>query len=160
MLDSLSLAAASTLAKIVLDKFYAGAGQKLEETAKHLGEAAVAKVNEKIKQLGSLIWQRCFKGKPQDVAQLPEQAAQGNESELHKLAEYLSKVLEQNDEFTAQVKQLAGEIHQVVFEMKDINAQNVQQNFDRQNTQVNAPNTNVINIGEGSTVHLGIPSQG
>ncbi|MEO0827681.1 MAG: hypothetical protein AAFX95_19505 [Cyanobacteria bacterium J06639_16] len=145
MLDALSLAAATAIAKIVLDKFYEGAGKKLEDSATKLGEAAVAKVNEKVQQLGNVIWQRCFKGKPTDVAQLPEQAAKPEaEAERQKLLDYLGSVLDRDNDFTQEVKQLAGEIHQVVFEMKDINAKNVQQVFGGQGLQVNDSKAPII----------------
>ncbi|MEM9165226.1 MAG: hypothetical protein AAGC54_19450 [Cyanobacteria bacterium P01_F01_bin.4] len=145
MLEPLSLAAATAIAKIVLDKFYDGAGKKLEETATELGSAVVEKAKDKIQQLGQLIWQRCFKGKPADVAQLPEQAAKSNaESEQQKLSEYLGKVLNQDDEFTTQIKQLASEIHQVIVTMEDVNARNVLQNFGDQGLQVNDPKAPVI----------------
>ncbi|WP_346293076.1 hypothetical protein [Sphaerothrix gracilis] len=157
MLEPLSLAAATVIAQIVLDKFYEGAGKKLEATATQLGEAAVTKVNEKVQQLGQLVWQRCFKGKP-GVNQRLESAAKGSKADLEVLQGYLetelAKTPEPNDPFAAQVKELAGELHQVIVKMEDVNAQNVQQNFDRQNTQVNAPHTNVYNVGDGSTVHF------
>ncbi|MGD1857304.1 MAG: hypothetical protein ACFB2W_23970 [Leptolyngbyaceae cyanobacterium] len=144
-MEAITLAAATALAKIVLDKFFDGAGQKLEETAVNLGGTVVEKANAKILQLGNLIWQRCFKGKPDGVAELPEQAAQsGAEAEQQKLADYLNKVLEQEDDFTKEVKQIAGELHQVMFEMKDINARNVQQVMGGQGLQVNDSNAPVI----------------
>lgn len=155
MLEALSLAAATALAKIVLDKFFEGAGQKLEATATELGETVVAKANAKIMQLGELIWQRCFKGK--DVDKRLEAAAQGSEPDTQVIQEYVHNALEADSSFAEQAKQIADEIHQVVFEMKDVNAENVQQNFDRQNTQVNAPGTNVYNVGDGSTVYFGTP---
>ncbi|MEO1589866.1 MAG: hypothetical protein AAFU71_01105, partial [Cyanobacteria bacterium J06632_22] len=135
MLETLSLAAATAIAKVVLDKFFEGAGEKLEETASNLGSAAVTKAHEKIQQLGQLVWQRCFSGKGQDVEQLPEAAAT-NEAEQEKMAEYLKKVLGQEDEFADEVKHLAEEIHQVIFEMEDINARNVQQVMGGQALQV------------------------
>lgn len=161
MLDAISLSAATALAKIVLDKFFEGAGQKLEANATQLGGTAVEKAQAKIMELGRLIWQRCFKGK-QGVDERLKAAAEGSEPDIKVLQAYVDKELEAGGEFAEQVQQLANELHQVVFEMKDVNAKNMQQNFDRQNTQVNAPNTNVYNVGDSSTVYFGTPpaSQG
>ncbi|MEO0458252.1 MAG: hypothetical protein AAF152_16950 [Cyanobacteria bacterium P01_A01_bin.114] len=158
MLEPLSLAAATAIAKIVLDKFYEGAGKKLEESATKLGGSVVEKANEKIQQLGQLIWQRCFKGKPADVAQLPEQAAKPDaDAEQSKLSEYLGKVLDQDDVFTQQVKQLAGEIHQVIVNMEDIKARNVQQNFGGQGLQVNDSKAPVIQAKDSPiTINYGV----
>ena len=153
MLETLSLAAATAIAKIVLDKFFEGAGEKLEETATNLGSATVTKAHEKIQQLGSLVWQRCFKGKGADVEQLPEKAAE-DEAEQQKMAEYLNGVLEQSGEFTDEVKQIAGEIHQVLFEMKDINARNVMQVMGGQGLQVNDPQSQVIQAGDNNTFNF------
>ncbi|NJL85063.1 MAG: hypothetical protein HC886_02335 [Leptolyngbyaceae cyanobacterium SM1_1_3] len=157
MLEPLSLAAATVIAKIVLDKFYEGAGKELEETASNLGGAAVTQVSEKVQQIGKLVWQRCFRGKP-GVDKRLESAAKGSKADLEVLQGYLetelTKTAEPDALFAEQVKKLAGELHQVIVKMEGVNAQNVQQNFDRQNTQVNAPNTNVYNVGDGSTVHF------
>ncbi len=155
MIETLSLTAATALAKIVLDKFFDGAGQKLEATATNLGGTVVEKANEKIMQLGNLIWQRCFKGK--GIDQRLEAATEGSAADIKVLKDYIDKELEANDDFSKEVEQTAGDLHKVVFEMNDMNAQNVQQNFDRQNTQVNASNTNVYNVGDKSTVYFGNP---
>lgn len=154
MIEALALPAATALAKIVLDKFFDGAGKKLEETATKLGGTVVETANKKIMQLGELVWQRCFKGKGQDVDKRLEAAAQGSEADIQVLKDYIDKALADSDDFSKEVEQVAGDLHQVVFEINDVNAQNVQQNFDRQNTQVNAPNATVKNysIGDGATI--------
>ncbi|MEM9007322.1 MAG: hypothetical protein AAGE59_27830 [Cyanobacteria bacterium P01_F01_bin.86] len=142
MLEALSLAAATALAKIVLDKFFEGAGQKLEATATELGETVVAKANAKIMQLGELIWQRCFKGK--DVDKRLEAAAQGSEPDTQVLQEYVHNALEADSSFAEQAKQIAGEIHQVIMNIDEVKAKNMQQNLGGQNLQVNDPQAPVI----------------
>ncbi|MEO1297609.1 MAG: hypothetical protein AAFW75_17870, partial [Cyanobacteria bacterium J06636_16] len=92
---------------------------------------------------GTLIWQRCFKGK-QGVDKRLEAAARGSQPDIEVLQTYLDKELDEGGPFAKEVKQIAGEIHQVVFEMKDVNAENVQQNFGGQNLQVNDPQAPVV----------------
>ncbi|MDV3352120.1 hypothetical protein QGP82_25820 [Leptothoe sp. LEGE 181152] len=152
MLEALSLTASTALAKIVLDKFFDGAGQKLEETATKLGGTVVEKANEKILQLGNLVWQRCFKGK--GIDQRLEAAAEGSETDIKVLKDYIDQEIEASDDFSREVEQIAGDLHQVVFNMNDMNADSVQQNFGGNNNQVNvnAPNTTVNNASDGATV--------
>ncbi|MEO0532891.1 MAG: hypothetical protein AAF215_03385 [Cyanobacteria bacterium P01_A01_bin.123] len=155
MLDALSLAAATAIAKIVLDKFYEGAGKKLEETATKLGEAAVTKFNEKVQQLGNLIWQRCFRGKP-GVDQRLEAAAKGSSNDIAILRDYLDKELEQNDDFTQQTEQLAGEIHQVIVNIDEVKAKNVQQIFSGgQGVLIDKQEQPVIQIQGNPTINFG-----
>ena len=138
MLGALSLAAATAIAKIVLEKFYEGAGGKL-------GETVVEKASDTVQKLGNLIWEKCFKGKPDDVAQLPEQAAKpGAQAEQEKLAAYLGQVLGQDSDLTQDAKKLADEIHQVMVTMENVTGRNVQQNFSGQNLQVNDAQAPVI----------------
>lgn len=147
MMETLSLAAATTLAKIVLDKFFDGAGQKLEDTATKLGGAVVEQANTKIMALGQLVWQRCFSGKP-DVDKRLTAATKGSQPDIKVLEDYLGKELDQElkagGDFAEQVKVLAGEIYQVVLTMNDMNAENVQQNFGGQNQQINNAQAPVI----------------
>lgn len=151
MLEPLSIAAATAIAKIVLDKFYEGAGSKL-------GEVVVTRATETIQKLGNLVWQRCFKGKP-DVEQLVEKAGQGSEAETKTLKAYLDKALAPGADLTQEVQPLAQEIHHVIVQMESVTAENLQQNFSPLNTQVNAPNNTIYNVGEGSTVYFGPPPQ-
>jgi hypothetical protein len=155
MLGSLSMAAATAIAKIVLDKFYEGAGSKL-------GETIVEKAGETIQKLGNLIWQRCFQGKPTAEA-LVEKAATGSVAETETLKTYLEKVLVPGDELTTQVQAMAEEIYQVMVQIEKVAGHNVQQNFSPQNTQVNAPYATTYNLtmGDHATVNLPAPpSQG
>lgn len=152
MLDAISLSAATALAKIVLDKFFEGAGQKLEENATQLGGTSVEKAQAKIMALGTLIWRRCFKGK-QGVDERLKAAAEGSEPDIEVLQAYLDKELDAGGEFAERVQQLAGEIHDVVFEMKDMNAENVQQNFGGQNQQINNAQAPLIQA-ENSTITI------
>lgn len=138
MLGSISLAAATAITKIVLEKFYEGVGTKL-------GETVVEKTGDTVQKLGNLIWEKCFKGKPADVAQLPEQAAKPDaKAEQAKLATYLGQILGQDSELTQEAKKLADEIHQVIVTMEDVTGRNVQQNFGGQNLQVNDAQAPVI----------------
>ncbi len=153
MLEALSLTAATALAKIVLDKFFDGAGQKLEETATKLGGTVIEKANEKIMQLGDLIWQRCFKDK--GIDQRLDAAAKGSEDDIKVLKDYIDKAIEASDDFAKEVEQVADDLHQVVFNMNDMNADSVQQNFGGNNNQVNvnAPGATVNNASDGATVY-------
>lgn len=149
MLDVISLAAATAIAKIVLEKFYEGAGSKL-------GETVVEKASDTVQQLGNLVWEKCFKGKPNDVAQLPQQAAQPEaQAEQQKLAAYLGQVLKQDTDWTSQARQLADEIHQVIVTLENVTGRNVQQNFGGQNLQVNDPNQPVIQVQGNPTFNFG-----
>jgi hypothetical protein len=98
MLETLSLALATPIAKIVLDKFYEGCGSKL-------GEKAIALATAPIEKLGTLVWEKCFKGKP-GTTELLEAAAKGSEAELTQVKAYLLRALE-NEEFAAVVKPIA-----------------------------------------------------
>ncbi len=57
-MELITTAASLLLSKIVLDKFYEGVSSKL-------GEKLVEKAIAPIKALGKLLWNRCFKGKPE-----------------------------------------------------------------------------------------------
>jgi len=124
------------LPKIVLDKFYEGTGSKL-------GEVVVTRATETIQKLGNLVWQRCFKGKP-DVEQLVEKAGQGSEAETKTLKAYLDKALVPDAELTREVKPFAQEIHQVIVQMENVSAENLMQVFDGQGLQVNNPSAPTI----------------
>ena len=54
-------------------------------------------------------------------------AAKGSEPELKQMRDYLLKEME-NPEFVGMVQPIAREIHQVLVQMDDVNAENVQQN--------------------------------
>lgn len=136
MLEPLSIAAATAIAKIVLDKFYEGAGSKL-------GEVVVTRATEAIQKLSNLVWQRCFKGKP-DAKQLVEKAGQGSEAETKTLKAYLDKALTPEAELTREVKPFVQEIHQVIVQMENVSAENLMQVFDGQGLQVNNPSAPTI----------------
>jgi hypothetical protein len=136
MLEPLSIAAATAIAKIVLDKFYEGAGSKL-------GEVVVTRATEAIQKLGNLVWQRCFKGKP-DVEHLVEKVGQGSEAETKTLKAYLDKALAPDAELTREVKPFVQEIHQVIVQMESVTAENIQQVFGGQGLQVNNPSAPTI----------------
>lgn len=119
MLETITLALATPIAKVILDKLYEGVGSKL-------GEKVVEAAAAPIQKLGQVVWDRCFKGKP-GTDKLLDQAAKGSEPELKQVQNYLLKEME-NPEFVALVKPIAQEIHQVFVRMDDVNAENVQQN--------------------------------
>lgn len=98
MLETLSLALATPIAKIILDKLYEGLGSKL-------GEKVVEAASAPIQKLGQVVWNRCFKGKPGTDRMLAA-AAQGAEPELQQIRDYLLKEME-NPEFEGAVKPIA-----------------------------------------------------
>jgi hypothetical protein len=109
----ISLALATPIAKVILDKFYEGVGTKL-------GEAAVEKlpgaVKEKIQQLGQLVWGKCLqKANDQEQAkQLLEAAAKGDEKAQKNLVAGVNQVLDADADFKKEVEQIAAEIHQQI----------------------------------------------
>lgn len=54
MLETITLALATPIAKIILDKLYESAGSKL-------GERSVEAAATSIQKLGQVVWNRCFK---------------------------------------------------------------------------------------------------
>lgn len=151
MLETLTLALATPIAKIIFDKLYEGVGSKLGEKAVELAAAPIQK-------LGQAAWNRCFKGKP-GTDQLLEKAAQGSEPELERIRDYLLKEME-NPEFVGMLKPIAEEIHQVIVQMDDVNAKNVQQIFGGQGLQVNEKQDQpIIQIQGNPTLNFGSSSQ-
>lgn len=118
MLETIPLLLATPIAKIILDKLYEGMGSKL-------GEKVVEAASAPIQKLGQAVWNRCFKGKP-GAEKVLEAAAKGSEPELKQVRDYLLKEME-NREFVGMVQPIAQEIHQVIVQMDDVNAKNVQQ---------------------------------
>ena len=150
MLETLSLALATPIAKIVLDKFYEGCGSKL-------GEKAIALATAPIEKLGTLVWEKCFKGKP-GTTELLDAAAKGSEAELMQVKAYLLRALE-NEEFAAVVKPIAQEIHQTIVQFDDVNAENVQQIFGGQGLMVTATQEQpIIQIQGNPVLHFGKPA--
>ena len=119
MLEVITLALATPIAKIILDKLYEGMGSKLGEKVAEVASAPIQK-------LGQAVWNRCFKGKP-GTEKVLEAAAKGSEPELKQMRDYLLKEME-NPEFVGMVQPIVREIHQVLVQMDDVNAENVQQN--------------------------------
>jgi hypothetical protein len=147
MLDQLTLILAAPIVKAVLDKFYEGVGSKL-------GEKAVEKLPEKVKQLGQLIWEKCLRGKP-GIDQLLQSAAAGSGDDQRKLAEYLHTVLDKNASLKQEVQKLAEEI-QIEVTNNDIQARNLlYATGQAQALQVNDPNQPVIQVQGNPTFHFG-----
>jgi hypothetical protein len=146
MLELLSLALATPIAKIILDKLYEGLGSKL-------GEKVVEAASLPIQQLGQVVWNRCFQGKP-GTDTLLAAAANGSEPELKQIRAYLLKEME-NPTFVEMVKPIAEEIHQVIVQMDTIHARNVQQIFGGQGLQVNERQDQpIIQIQGNPTLHF------
>jgi hypothetical protein len=109
----ISLALATPIAKVILDKFYEGVGTKL-------GEAAVEKlpgaVKEKIQQLGQLVWGKCLqKANDQEQAKkLLQAAADGSAAAQKNLVLGVNQALDEDPDFKRKVEQLATEIHQQI----------------------------------------------
>ena len=147
MLDQITLILAAPIVKAVLDKFYEGVGSKL-------GEKAVEKLPEKVKQLGQLIWEKCLRGKS-GTDQLLQSAAAGSEEDQRKLAEYLHIVLDKNASLNQEVQKLAAEI-QIEVTNNDIQARNLlYATGQAQALQVNDPNQPVIQVQGNPTFHFG-----
>lgn len=147
MLETIPLLLATPIATIILDKLYEGVGSKL-------GERAVEAAATSIQKLGQVVWNRCFKGKPGTDKQL-EAAAKGAEPELTQVRTYLLKEME-NPTFLEAVKPIAQEIHQVIVQMEEVNAKNLQQIFGGQGLQVNEKQDQpIIQIQGNPTLHFG-----
>jgi hypothetical protein len=151
MIETITLALATPIAKIILDKLYEGVGSKL-------GEKVVEAATTPIQKLGQVVWERCFKGKP-GTDQLLQAAAKGSEPELKQIRDYLLKEME-NPAFVDVVQPIAQEIHQVFVQFDDVNAKNVQQVFGGQGLQVNEKQDQpIIQIQGNPTLNFGKSAQ-
>jgi hypothetical protein len=118
MIEQITLSLATPIARIILDKLYEGIGSKL-------GEKVVEAAAEPIKKLGQAVWNRCFKEQP-GTQKVLGAAAQGSAPALQQIRESLLKEME-HPEFMGMVQPIAQEIHQVIVQMDEVNARNVQQ---------------------------------
>ena len=147
MIESISTAAAMTIAKIAFDKF-------IEGGAGELGRKVTEGITQKVQQLAQAVWPR-LNGNAEALKVL-QAAEQGSVENTQKLTNYLNTLWTNNPEFGAQVQQLAKEIH---FELtrNDIQAENVQQIYDQgQGVQINGENKQpVIQIQGNPTLHFG-----
>ena len=151
MLEVITLALATPIAKIILDKLYEGMGSKLGEKVAEVASAPIQK-------LGQAVWNRCFKGKP-GTEKVLAAAAKGSEPELKQIQDYLLKEME-NPEFMGMVQPIAQEIHQVMVQFDDVNAKNVQQIFGGQGLQVNERQDQpIVQIQGNPTLHFGSPAK-
>ena len=151
MLEVITLALATPIAKIILDKLYEGMGSKLGEKVAEVASAPIQK-------LGQAVWNRCFEGKPVTEKMLAA-AAKGLEPELKQIQDYLLKEME-NPEFMGMVQPIAQEIHQVMVQFDDVNAKNVQQIFGGQGLQVNERQDQpIVQIQGNPTLHFGSPAK-
>jgi hypothetical protein len=112
-ITTISLLLATPIAKVILEKFYEGAGTKL-------GEMVVEKlpgvVQEKIQRLGQLVWGKCLlKANDQEQAKkLLEAAAKGDENAQKNLVQGVNQVLDADAGLKHEVERLAAEIHQQI----------------------------------------------
>jgi hypothetical protein len=146
-MEPITTAASLLLSKIVLDKFYEGVSSKL-------GEKVVEKAIAPIEALGKLLWNRCFKGKP-ETKQLLDKAELNDIQAIETLKNYLTKALE-NPQLKAEVEPIVQQIHQTIVQFDDVNAENVQQIFGGQGLQVNAKQEQpIIQIQGNPVLHFG-----
>ncbi|MBD2578070.1 hypothetical protein [Oscillatoria sp. FACHB-1406] len=111
MMEILTLAAAQAIAKIALDKF-------IEGGAGELGKNMTGAVTEKVKQLGTVVWNR-IKGNHRAVEVL-QGAAENKPEALTQLKNYLySQWQDENSEFVREVKTLADDIHFELTQIED-----------------------------------------
>ncbi|MEB3268802.1 MAG: hypothetical protein VKJ09_09700 [Leptolyngbya sp.] len=150
MLDAISLALATPIAKTVLDKFYEGLGSKLSEKTVALAEAP-------IKKLGQKLWKRWFQGRP-EATDLETQAAQGALSPAAQTWVQQQVEAALADPAVAQeMEPIARELQQVLVQIEAGNARNVQQVSGGQGLQVNDPQSQVIQAGDNARFYFGMP---
>jgi len=102
MIESISTAAAMTIAKIAFDKF-------IEGGAGELGKKVTEGITQKVQQLAQAVWPR-LKGN-QEALKVLQAAEKGSVEDTQKLKNYLDALWTKNPEFGQQVQQLAKEIH-------------------------------------------------
>lgn len=126
MMEPISTAAATAIAKIAFDKF-------IEGGAGELGKKVTEGMTNKIQQLAQAVWLR-LKGKPQAVKVL-QGVERGSIEDTKTLETSLNTLWEEDPKFAGEVEQLAREIH-LELTRNDVRAENVQQIFDGQGLQV------------------------
>jgi hypothetical protein len=114
-MDPITTTISVVLSKIVLDKFYEGVSSKL-------GEKVVEKALAPIESLGKLLWDRCFKGKP-DVSGLLARVEKKDEQAIATLKTYLAKALE-DKQLKADVEPYVKAIHQTIVQIDDDSTMN------------------------------------
>ena len=149
MLEQLTLLLATPIAKVILNKFYEGIGDKLADKAINL-------LPEKVTELGQLIWEKCLKQEPKKE-ELLKNASEGSKEAQEKLTKYLNEILENNPDLKQEAQKLANEIHQNI-EIRNTNAENIQNIFGGKGTQNIAKDESrqIIITGDGP-VNIGQP---
>lgn len=147
MIEQISIALATPIAKSIFDKFYEGVGSKL-------GEQAVEKLPEKVKQLGQLVWDKCLRNKP-DTIKLLERAANNSTEDQQELTEYLHRALNLDSLLKHKVEELVHDIYQII-QANKVEARNVLNISDGMAQQINDPNSQVIFTGNNATFHFGV----
>jgi hypothetical protein len=150
MID-LTLLLATPIAKLVLEKFFGAVASKL-------GEQAITqlpqKVQEKVQQLGQLIWQKGLSQKPNGEALLTEAAAGSTEHQEALKAE-IETLLTNDTVLQQSAQQLATEIYQTI--TIDQDAKNVMNVLGGQGLQVNAKQDQpIIQIQGNPTLNFGV----
>jgi hypothetical protein len=109
MLDPITLALATPIAKIIFDKFYEGTGSKLGEKAVELAAAPIQK-------LGQLIWGRCLQRADDatQAAKLLQSAADGSTEAQKKLEIGVNQVLDADPALRTEAETIAKEINQQI----------------------------------------------
>ena len=139
MLEQLTLLLATPIAKVILNKFYKGIGNKLADKAINL-------LPEKVTELGQLIWEKCLKQEPKKE-ELLKKASEGSKEAQEELTKYLNKILENNPDLKQKTQKLAKEIHQNI-EIKSTDTENIQ----NQNISDNATGTQIKEVKGGVVV--------
>ncbi len=148
MIESISTAAAMTIAKIAFDKF-------IEGGAGELGKKVTEGISQKVQQLAQAVWPR-LKGN-QEALKVLQEAEKGSVEDTQKLKIFLNEMWARYPEFGEQVQQLAKEIH-VELTRTDIQAKNAQQILGGQGLQVNDPTAPTIQAQNSPiTFNYGFP---
>ena len=147
MLEQLTLLLATPIAKAILNKFYEDIGDKLAEKAINL-------IPEKVRELGQLIWEKSLKQEPKKE-KLLKNASENSKEAQEELTKYLNKALENNSDLKQEAQKLAEEIYQNI-EIKNTNAENIQQIFGGKGEQFNTKDIKapIIQGGQGHHVEI------
>lgn len=146
MLEPISTAAATAIAKIALDKFVeSGAG----ELGKRLSEGAMAK----LMALGSAVWQR-IRGSDRATAVL-QQAEQGDAGAVQQLGKYLKAQWNNDLEFAEEVRKLADDLHFELTQIEDNSSMTMNISDNGKGWQATAADGGKVYQADSMTFHEG-----
>ncbi|MDY6940212.1 MAG: hypothetical protein SWY16_21470 [Cyanobacteriota bacterium] len=117
MIEPISMAAATAIAKIALDKF-------IEGGAGELGKKVTEGATQKIQELAQTVVGWVEKSNPQS-AQNVLKAAETGSGQTEKLAKYLNEQWAKYPEFAKEVQKLAQEIHVELTQIEDNSSMSV-----------------------------------